>query len=163
MADQASLLAALAAALKGGHKFGGNTYGGNQFGASAAMVPPPAVHISPQATAPVMPAQSAGAGLGSVLGNLMGKKIGDPNATPPAMQDGGMNAPVPSAPPVQTAQPPMQPPPSIAPGDQPGVVPPPPPQVGANSPSFWERLNMANRAQQVPNYGMAMGQQLQNT
>ncbi len=73
-------------------------------------------------------------------------------------------APAPVAPPVQTAQPPMQPPPSIAPGDQPGVVPPmpPPTQIGPNTPSFWERLNMANRAQQVPNYGMAMGQQLQN-
>ena len=40
---------------------------------------------------------------------------------------------------------------------------PPPAQIGdASTPGFWERINKANKSQQVPNFGMAMGQPLQN-
>ncbi len=112
---------------------------------------PQTVHVA--ATAPALPSYQAAPSMLPSMADYMKKQA------PPVAP-----APTPVAPPVQTAQPPMQPPPSIAPGDQPGVVPPmpPPTQIGPNTPSFWERLNMANRAQQVPNYGMAMGQQLQN-
>ena len=109
---------------------------------------PQSVHIA--ATAPQLPAyQPQSSMLPSLADYMKQKQPPPPGAAPPAV------------PPMQ-AQAPMQPPPTIAPGDQPGVVPPMPPpvQIGAASPGFWERLNMANKAQQVPNYGMAMGQQL---
>ena len=115
-------------------------------------MPSSTVHIG--ATPPALPAYQAQPSLLPSLADYMKPKMPPPPAAPPPVTPG--------------APPPMQqpsPPPVVAPGDQrPGVVPPMPPpiQIGANSPSFWERLNMANKSQQVPNYGMAMGQPLQS-
>ncbi len=111
------------------------------YQAPGSMLPPMADYMRKQQTPPAQPG-------GTVDGTPV---TGDPHDM--ALQKAlNLAAPPPTAP-------------VIAPGNQaePVVPPmPPPTQIGPNSPSFWERLNMANKAQQVPNYGMAMGQPLQN-
>ena len=87
-----------------------------------------------------------------------------PVGTPPFLPPQQAAAISPVAP-AQTASTPVSPPPTVSPGDQPGALPPmpSPTQIGPNTPGFWERINKAMAAQQIPDgYRGAMGEMIKN-
>ncbi len=87
-----------------------------------------------------------------------------PVGTPPFLPPQQAAAISPVAPP-QTAATPSSPPPTVSPGDQPGALPPmpSPTQIGPNTPGFWDRINKAMAAQQIPDgYRGAMGEMIKN-
>jgi hypothetical protein len=91
-------------------------------------------------------------------------------APPPGANYGALAGPqalgAAQAPPAPPAMPPTQTasvPPAIAPGDQTVPAMPPPTQIGPNTPGFWERINKALAAQQIPDgYRGAMGEMIKN-
>jgi hypothetical protein len=101
---------------------------------------------------------------------LNNSPVGTPPFLPPQSPAANSAMPPPAMPPTQTASVP----PAIAPGDQtvpPGVQPVtdmgmingPGAGSGPNTPGFWERINKAMAAQQIPDgYRGAMGEMIKN-
>jgi hypothetical protein len=90
---------------------------------------------------------------------LNNSPVGTPPFLPPQSPAANSAMPPPAMPPTQTASVP----PAIAPGDQTVPAMPPPTQIGPNTPGFWERINKALTAQQVPDgYRGAMGEMIKN-
>ncbi len=93
-----------------------------------------------------------------------------PVGTPPFLPPQQAAAISPIAP-AQTPSTPVSPPPTVSPGDQPGAIPPVTDMGfvngagpgGPNTPGFWERINQALKAQQIPDgYRGVMGEMIKN-